>query len=427
MADTNTLRATLAQPEPAPTPAAQVQPDDTNKLSEERTRYERAMYGKVDSFARRNGSYISSEAERGWEAWLAAKAATPPVALPAVVDAEAVALHAFKNFHRLLCERFGYCHDEKDWRRDQLSLIEFVAAKLEAIPVAWMYEHDGCLDEPILTMSRWPECREPWSETPLDALALAKHAIEKVWIDAVGTGHGEHSISEAARRRIEFAAAGLKLSVTHLAPASASEPYPDHNVKRPTAEPVVLSMKRSERESLSPEAFMALQHSAEKMAQVAKADEEYRRSQGAGRERLANTVCASASASGASTEVQAPIPQASGEVRTLVGYMSPEQVPLVRDAEGEAGTYIPMRATPAGLFTMPLYTPPAPPASGSTATPAPEARKPLGDEAIKRALDAAKVPDSEDDAYDFLVWRACEQFYGIASPSGAEGGERGNG
>lgn len=33
----------------------------------------------------------------------------------------------FKNFHRLLCERFGYVHDEKDWKRDQLSLIEWIA------------------------------------------------------------------------------------------------------------------------------------------------------------------------------------------------------------------------------------------------------------------------------------------------------------
>lgn len=38
--------------------------------------------------------------------------------------------HAFKNFHRLLCERFGYTHDEKDWRRDQVSLIEWIAKRL---------------------------------------------------------------------------------------------------------------------------------------------------------------------------------------------------------------------------------------------------------------------------------------------------------
>lgn len=41
--------------------------------------------------------------------------------------------HQFKNFHRLLCERFGYCHDEKDWRRDQVSLIEHIAALTAAV------------------------------------------------------------------------------------------------------------------------------------------------------------------------------------------------------------------------------------------------------------------------------------------------------
>lgn len=32
----------------------------------------------------------------------------------------------FKNFHRLLCDRFGSAHDEIDWERDQLSLIEWI-------------------------------------------------------------------------------------------------------------------------------------------------------------------------------------------------------------------------------------------------------------------------------------------------------------
>ena len=35
--------------------------------------------------------------------------------------------HEFKNFHRLLCERFGYSHDDIDWKRDQISLIEWIA------------------------------------------------------------------------------------------------------------------------------------------------------------------------------------------------------------------------------------------------------------------------------------------------------------
>ncbi len=42
--------------------------------------------------------------------------------------------HVFKNFHRLLCHRFGYAHDEKDWQRDQLSLIEWIANRNDQPP-----------------------------------------------------------------------------------------------------------------------------------------------------------------------------------------------------------------------------------------------------------------------------------------------------
>src|SRR5262249_50240087 len=35
-------------------------------------------------------------------------------------------------FHRLLCERFDYMHDEKDWKRDQISLIEHIARRVPA-------------------------------------------------------------------------------------------------------------------------------------------------------------------------------------------------------------------------------------------------------------------------------------------------------
>lgn len=56
--------------------------------------------------------------------------------------------HAFKNFHRLLCDRFDYMHDEKDWRRDQLSLIEHIAKKNSpAEPLTWT-------DEAILSLLR---------------------------------------------------------------------------------------------------------------------------------------------------------------------------------------------------------------------------------------------------------------------------------
>jgi hypothetical protein len=43
------------------------------------------------------------------------------------------ALAGFKNFHRSLCARFGYVHDELYWFRDQVSLEEHIAA-LKAQP-----------------------------------------------------------------------------------------------------------------------------------------------------------------------------------------------------------------------------------------------------------------------------------------------------
>ena len=39
--------------------------------------------------------------------------------------------HEFKNFHRLLCDRFGYTHDDVDWKRDQISLIEWIAKQVK--------------------------------------------------------------------------------------------------------------------------------------------------------------------------------------------------------------------------------------------------------------------------------------------------------
>lgn len=40
---------------------------------------------------------------------------------------------SFKNFHRSLCERFGYYHDEIDWQRDQVSLEEHIATQFSHI------------------------------------------------------------------------------------------------------------------------------------------------------------------------------------------------------------------------------------------------------------------------------------------------------
>ncbi|WLG64826.1 hypothetical protein PSH90_12195 [Pseudomonas sp. FP1762] len=39
----------------------------------------------------------------------------------------------FKNFHRSLCERFGYFHDEIDWQCDQVSLEEHIDTQLSHV------------------------------------------------------------------------------------------------------------------------------------------------------------------------------------------------------------------------------------------------------------------------------------------------------
>lgn len=38
---------------------------------------------------------------------------------------------AFKEFHRALCERFGYIHDENNWSGDLQGLIAHIAGRLE--------------------------------------------------------------------------------------------------------------------------------------------------------------------------------------------------------------------------------------------------------------------------------------------------------
>jgi hypothetical protein len=40
---------------------------------------------------------------------------------------------SFKNFHRALCARFGYVHDEREWQRDQVSLEEHIAGQVDRL------------------------------------------------------------------------------------------------------------------------------------------------------------------------------------------------------------------------------------------------------------------------------------------------------
>ena len=51
---------------------------------------------------------------------------------PIAVSSAHQAWHEFANFHRSLCERFGYVHDPVDWKRDQVSLIEHIASLIPA-------------------------------------------------------------------------------------------------------------------------------------------------------------------------------------------------------------------------------------------------------------------------------------------------------
>lgn len=82
-------------------------------------------------------NYRGSAVQGSWvwfqrgAAWQRAQGAVPQAS---AAQSAANDSHDFKNFHRLLCERFGYAHDEKDWLRDQLSLIEWIAKQSAGVP-----------------------------------------------------------------------------------------------------------------------------------------------------------------------------------------------------------------------------------------------------------------------------------------------------
>lgn len=60
---------------------------------------------------------------------------------------------AFKNFHRSLCARFGYTHDEQFWWRDQVSLEEHIAALAQQAPDT---VRDGALEEAAHICEMYP-------------------------------------------------------------------------------------------------------------------------------------------------------------------------------------------------------------------------------------------------------------------------------
>jgi hypothetical protein len=91
---------------------------------------------------------------------------TPPAAPAQNSD------HEFKNFHRVLCERFGYTHDEVDWKRDQVSLIEWIAKQVNPAapvqePVAWWVPKHKAPD--MVSKVRWSDECEPLYTHPAPA------------------------------------------------------------------------------------------------------------------------------------------------------------------------------------------------------------------------------------------------------------------
>ena len=86
----------------------------------------------------------------------------------------------YRNFHRSLCARFGYGHDEVHFRRDLVSREEAIAAKV-ASPAAG--------DAPAESAPEWATCesRGPWARNSLKAAidllrekeTRARHAFTK--------------------------------------------------------------------------------------------------------------------------------------------------------------------------------------------------------------------------------------------------------
>lgn len=110
-----------------------------------------------------------------------------PVAAQAQTQAQQdCAPMGFKNFHRLLCERFGYCHDERDWKRDQISLIEHIAKQVsaqdreDAERMDWLDRVAHCADwlegEPTKRVIRASDGAEFTGDTWREAIDAARAA-----------------------------------------------------------------------------------------------------------------------------------------------------------------------------------------------------------------------------------------------------------
>jgi hypothetical protein len=85
----------------------------------------------------------------------------------------------FKNFHRNLCERFNYCHDEIDWKRDQASLEEHIAEARKGLHSE--AEIEKALQDEV---EQWPGYESWYKCFTKDVLArLNAHKEERVTVE----------------------------------------------------------------------------------------------------------------------------------------------------------------------------------------------------------------------------------------------------
>lgn len=155
--------------------------------------------------------------------------------------------HAFKNFHRVLCERFGYAHDERDWRRDQISLIEHIASRLAQPPAA---EQSRMTADQVSSAAG----REPRDEAgdaqisssiqpPADGYRMDAQTLEVM----VMASNAVHDIANGIQR-----ASGWKLGFTDVQAAFIEllKPYQSHSPKK-TAHPAVEQSAANSEQSVS--------------------------------------------------------------------------------------------------------------------------------------------------------------------------------
>ena len=154
------------------------------------------------------------------------------LAMRGMIRAIDEAEHQFKNFHRLLCERFGYTHDEQDWRRDQASLIEHVASRVAQPvehPATDSGEHSercgavaGSSPVPGTNPVRYYVCDELKGVGPIED----EYVIKASEYDAAIARQRIQTLAEARAERNDYAFQGSPLVISNRVPEGALYLHP---------------------------------------------------------------------------------------------------------------------------------------------------------------------------------------------------------